>query len=204
MDNKDIKRLLNGKSVEEQLEFYKNYYDKVISFADYYPIMFPDWDGHFNTNCRLHGEKNGASFGYQSDMNLWTCWGSCQAHGQGSGRVVFYHYIYRKKFDPNFTLMKALKEIHKIFTSRPVDKNNRHNPLYASLPYPKLYKSTLVISTSVDDIQTAMPKVTEATLDVSQIELYTENNSSLSCRTLANFLTKKDRNNTYSERLKVE
>lgn len=196
-----VKKILNGKSVEEQLEFYKNLYDKVIAFDDYYPRMFPDWDGHFNTNCRLHDEEKGKSFGYNSQMNLWTCWGACQSRGNGSGRVVYYHYLYRKKYEPNFTLMQAMKELYKMFKNSPVDKNNKPNEDYKSLPYPKIYKTSLSLSA---ESQIIIPTVSGPTIDIEDLMLFTETNSTLSCRIAANFLTKKDKKNTYKDSMKIE
>ena len=160
--------------------------------------MFTDWNRRFNTHCELHGEEvtSKPSFGYNSQMNLWTCWGKCQDVGHGSGRVVFYHYIYRKKFDPNFTLTSALKELHKIFTSAPVDKNNRFVQAYKDLPYPKLQKSSVHLG-SLDEAALQIAKPIDTTINIDTVELFTESNTTLSGRFMANFLTKKDKTNVY-------
>ena len=114
----EIKDILVGKSVEEQVEFYKNLYDEVIVFEDYYNKMFPDWDGVFNTKCRLHDEQEGQSFAYERSMNMWSCFGACHK----SGRTVYFHYLYRRKTDPNISLIQCLREIHNMMTRNPVSK----------------------------------------------------------------------------------
>ena len=174
-NEENFRKVLRGLTVEEQITFYKDYYDKIIKFDDYYQKMFPDWDGHFNTHCKLHDEDvtGKPSFGYNSYMNLWTCWGKCQERGHGSGRVVYFHYIYMQRFNPNLTILQAIKEIHKIFKASPTDRNGRHITLYDTLPYPKLYK-TDIIPTNQADLTMPIPPIEEPQAMIDDSSIFTE------------------------------
>lgn len=192
----DVRAALQGKSVEEQLQFYKNFYDRVIRFDDYYSKMFMDWDGIFNTKCRLHDEAHGASFAYSDTMNLWTCWGACHA----SGRVTYYHYTYRKKYEPDITLLSCLKEIHALISRSPSDRNGQFKEEYKELPRPILLKTSEAFNLG-GDLTVNIPDLLEGpSEEICNCQLIGSARS-LSYRIASKFVTKQDKEKMYKEKI---
>lgn len=183
----NFKEALEGLSVSEQIEYYKNYYDEILQCEDYYFKMFPDWDGVFNTQCKLHDEEIGTSLIHSKQMNILTCRGKCHA----SFRVVFFHYTYRKKFDPGFSILDSMKELWKMFTTSPTDRYGKYIEAYKTLPYPKLNTSSLPTPSDDGSISIVVGELTEVNQGL-QNTVQLMDNYSLSCKILNIFLA--DRN----------